>query len=116
RAGKREERTIHPRRQTVPVSARVVLTVEVAAQGQRGVAAQIVLGDAIEQLALVLVGIDESIAILVGADETPTHTTGLIQLAADIQFGAIVIPASGAGTDAQPWIGRGPLAHQIQRP
>src|SRR5690606_10003865 len=101
RAGKREEGAVDPRGQAVPVGARAVLAVVVGAERQRGVRTEIVFGDPVEQLAPVLVGVDEAVAVLVGADKAAAQAAGLIELAADIQLGAVVIPTAGAGADRQ---------------
>ncbi|MNZ58078.1 hypothetical protein D3C78_760790 [compost metagenome] len=68
-------------------------------EGEQGVRVQVVLGDAVEHVLLLLVVVEVGVAVLVDADEASAQRAVLVDRAGNIALGTVVVPGAGATAD-----------------
>ncbi|KAG1452357.1 hypothetical protein G6F57_015953 [Rhizopus arrhizus] len=81
--------------------------------GARRVCGDVGFDGAVEELALMLVGLLEGVRILIGHDAASAQGAGLVQRARAVDFAPVIVPAAGAGGHRELRHRRGALAHQV---
>lgn len=83
------------------------------ADGEQGVGAQVELGHPVEQAGALVGHVVEVVAVLVGGHRSAAHVAAGAQRAADVDLGAVAVPAPGAEGGAGGEFALRPLAHQV---
>lgn len=81
--------------------------------GEQGVGAQVELGHPVEQAGTLVGHVVEVVAVLVGGHRSAAHVAAGAQRAADVDLGAVAVPAPGAEGGAGGELALRPLAHQV---